>query len=168
MSNLKRAIVLFPKFENVYPIEQLRKQFDPLALTIKPHITVVFPFESDLQIEQLHAHVWQAIQGIGPFKAGLCGITGADEEYLFLNVKKGNDEIIELHDRLYSGLLAEHLCITHTYIPHLTVGRLKDKEDFSAAFETTKTMNLLFQTIIEEVAVYRIANENSIEAVLNL
>ena len=154
MNKLKRAIVIFPKFENVYPIEQLRKQFDPLARTIEPHITVVFPFESDLQIEQLHAHVWQAIQGTGPFQVGLSGITGADDEYLFLNVKKGNDEIIKLHDRLYSGLLAEHLCITHTYIPHLTVGRLKDKEDFSTALETTKTMNLLFQTIIEEVTVY--------------
>jgi hypothetical protein len=49
MNKLKRAIVIFPKFENVYPIEQLRKQFDPLARTIEPHITVVFPFESDLQ-----------------------------------------------------------------------------------------------------------------------
>ena len=43
--------------------------------------------------------------GLHPFNIVLKGVTGSEEEYLFLNVKVGNDQIIELHDKLYSGLL---------------------------------------------------------------
>jgi 2'-5' RNA ligase len=168
MSKSKRAIVVFPKFENVYHIKQLRNQFDPLALTIEPHITLVFPFESDLSTEQLRPHIQQAIQGIRSFPVQLHGITGSESEYLFLNVKHGNDEIIELHDRLYSGLLTEHLCAEHTYVPHLTIGRLNNKATFLTALETAQKMSAIFQTIIEEVSVYRVDDKKPIEAVFKL
>ncbi|CAG0961138.1 Putative phosphoesterase YjcG [Anaerolineae bacterium] len=168
MSKSKRAIVVFPKFENIFHIEQLRKQFDPLAMTIEPHITLVFPFESDLLVESLQAHIRQAIQGLSPFPIRLHGITGSDDEYLFMNIKRGNDQLIELHDRLYSGILAEYLRVEHTYVPHLTVGRLKGKATFLTALEASQQMDAIFQTIIEEVAVYRVDDKKPIEAIFRL
>ena len=52
---MKRAIVLFPKFQNIDAIQSIRERFDPLAKYIAPHITIVFPFESALSTAELDA-----------------------------------------------------------------------------------------------------------------
>lgn len=62
---VKRAIVILPRFEGLDRIEQFRRRYDPLASRIAPHITLVFPFESDLSADQLCAHMQQVIQGLG-------------------------------------------------------------------------------------------------------
>jgi len=41
---MKRAIVLYPKFDGLETIQSMRRKFDPLANYIAPHITLVFPF----------------------------------------------------------------------------------------------------------------------------
>jgi 2'-5' RNA ligase len=159
----KRAIVVFPKFEELHLIHQLRRQFDPLANTIEPHITLVFPFESNLSAEHLQTHIRQAVRSIGPFPVQLHGITGSEGEYLFLNVKRGNDQLIELHDCLYSGVLAVYLSVEHAFIPHLNVGRLENKAAFLSALEEARKVSTVFQTVIEEVAVYQVDGDPPIE-----
>jgi 2'-5' RNA ligase len=159
----KRAIVIFPRFDELQVIQQLRRQFDPLADAIEPHITLVFPFESDHPGADLQACIRQAVQGFGAFPVTLHGITGADSEYLFLNVKRGNDQLIELHERLYSGVLAVHLSVEQTFIPHLTVGRLGNEAAFLEALKETRKVGGVFQTLIDEVVVYRLDGNPPIE-----
>src|SRR6266511_2505960 len=137
----KLAIVVFPKFDGLHLIEQLRRRFDPLVSVIKAHITLVFPFESDLTTEQLHSHIRRAVHDIHPFRVRLQGIIEQEGGYLFLNVTRGNNQLIELHDRLYSGLLAAYLSSEHTYVPHVTVGHLTDKTAFLEALEATRLVN---------------------------
>ena len=96
---MKRAIVLFPKFENIDAIQAVRERFDPLASFIAPHITLVFPFESELSTHEIGDHVRRAIEGVKRFSVQLSSVTGDFRDgYLFLNVKRGNDAIIDLHD----------------------------------------------------------------------
>jgi 2'-5' RNA ligase len=159
----KRAIVIFPKFNELHLIHQLRVQFDPLVNIIEPHITLVFPFESTLSAERLQTHIRQAVQGIGSFPIQLHDITGSEGEYLFLNVKRGNDQLIELHDRLYSSVLAGYLLVEHAFIPHLTVGRLANKPAFLSALEEARKVSTVFQTVIEEVTVYQVGGNPAIE-----
>lgn len=45
-----RAIHLFPKFLNSHIIDALRAKYDPLVQLIPPHITLVFPFNSDYRM----------------------------------------------------------------------------------------------------------------------
>ncbi len=153
----KRAIVVFPKFDGLHLIEQLRRRFDPLVSVIKAHITLVFPFESDLTTEQLHSHIRRAVHDIHPFRVRLQGIIEQEGGYLFLNVTRGNNQLIELHDRLYSGLLAAYLSSEHTYVPHVTVGHLTDRTAFVEALEATKAVNTSFQATVSEVTLYRVA-----------
>src|SRR6266542_6694494 len=100
-----RAIVLFLPEPQPDEVVTLRRRFDPLFGIIGAHVTLVFPFQGELAAEELRVHVEHAVGGVGPVAVRLAGITGADTQYLFLNVKRGNDAIIELHDRLYSGPL---------------------------------------------------------------
>jgi hypothetical protein len=49
---LKRSIIIFPQFGNdTNLIQNIRHQYDPLASKIAPHITLVFPFESEISSE---------------------------------------------------------------------------------------------------------------------
>jgi 2'-5' RNA ligase len=164
MSKITRALVFFPKFENILSIEQLRSQYDPLAEAINPHITLVFPFESDLSSNVIHTHIKHAVQGIKPFQIQLQGITGSKGEYLFLNVKIGNDQIIELHDRLYRGLFESYKIKEHTYIPHLTIGRLNDRADYLSALEITLNFKEIFNTLIRDLALIQVGDDYRIEA----
>ena len=116
-------------------VEAVRRRFDPLASVVPPHLTLVFPFESELSPEDVAAHMAAALAGVAAFEVTLDGLTGAEESYLFHTVKRGNDELIELHDRLYSGPLAAHLDATRPYLPHVTVGRVTPVAAWRAALE---------------------------------
>lgn len=130
MSSITRAIHIFPEFDQVDLIQSIRKKYDPLYTCIPPHITLVFPFESEITNIDLYRHVKQAVTGFQPFAIHLEEITASNGYYLFLNVKQGNDQIIALHDRLYSGPLASYRSYRHTYLPHLTVMNMNWKRHF--------------------------------------
>jgi 2'-5' RNA ligase len=156
-----RAIVIFPAFVGdgqAAEIERLRQAYDPLAEVIPAHITLAFPFESELEAGELEAHMRAAARGIGRFVVELREITGQEGEYLFLNVKRGNDAIIALHDRLYTGPLAEHLSPAHTFVPHLTVGRLANAVAFNVALRQARrvTGTTTFLAEARAMSLYRI------------
>jgi 2'-5' RNA ligase len=163
MSNtVKRAIVILPEFDGFDRIDQLRRRFDPLASRIAPHISLVFPFESDLSVDRLRAHMQQVMEGMAPFPVQLRGITGHDGEYLFLNVVRGNNRLIDLHDRLYSGPLAAYLMPEYPYHPHVTVGRLADRAEFSQGLAIAREVRVTFQTVVREIATVRIESDGEI------
>lgn len=154
---MKRAIVLFPKFHNIEAIQAVRERFDPLANYIAPHITLVFPFESALSTEELRAHLQAALAGVKMFNVRLNGVTGDIRDgYLFLNVKQGNDEIVALHDRLYSGALQPYLYRKVTYCPHVTVGRIEQQDAFDLALEELSDFQECFETQIDRIYVENI------------
>jgi len=152
----RRAIVSFPELPEASPIFELRRRFDPLAELIPPHITLVFPFDSELTTEQLRDHVHRSVRGLAPFAVRLSQITGSEGEYLFLNVKLGNDAIIALHDRLYTGPLKRHLAVEHTFTPHLTVGRIADPVAFRDALALARTLDVQLDVQIADVSSYLI------------
>lgn len=49
------------------------------------------------------------MKGIEPFHIELQGISKESGNYLFLNLSKGKEQIIELHRRLYRGILEDYL-----------------------------------------------------------
>ncbi|HEX3047313.1 MAG TPA: 2'-5' RNA ligase family protein, partial [Bacillota bacterium] len=91
-----RCILIFPQFENESVIREIRDKYDPLAKHVEPHITLIFPFESDLKTEELKGHLITVLKDIKPFEIQLKGINPVNN-YLFLEVEKGKEKIIELH-----------------------------------------------------------------------
>lgn len=168
---MKRAIVLFPKFRNMDVIQGIREKYDPLANYIAPHITLVFPFESERSTEELREHLVHSLKGLQRFKILLSGITGDFREgYLFLNVKRGNDDIIDLHDRLYSGVLEPFLLRKATFCPHITVGRLEQQTEFDQALNELADFSESFEAEIDRVYIESIDSfeRSSTELVLDL
>jgi 2'-5' RNA ligase len=96
----------------------------------------------------------RAAQTLRPFNLHLRGITGHATEYLFLNVKSGNDQ-------LYTGLLAPYLTLQETYLPHLTVGRLSSEMAFAEALRQAQSVTASFEIEVHEMIAYRLERENS-------
>ncbi|HFQ92542.1 MAG TPA: 2'-5' RNA ligase family protein [Anaerolineae bacterium] len=163
-----RVIVIYLEDNGLGEIEQIRRQYDPLFPAVKAHITLVFPFESDLTTNALRAHVRQAAQGIGSFPVQLQTITGQDGRYLFLNVKQGKNQLISLHDKLYSGILKPYRH-NFNYLPHVTVGRFQDRGAFLQALAATRNVATIWQTTAQKISIVLTSdNHNQIETVIKL
>ena len=154
-----RAIVVCPPIADLGPVVPLRRRLDPLADVIPPHITLVFPFRDDLSDADLLEHLKGASAGIAPFPLGLAGIRGWEGEYLFLSVDEGRREIVELHDRLYTGPLERHLSTSREFVPHMTVGRIGDKGKFEAALRVTTDAEPRVSTLVSALVVYRFSDD---------
>ncbi len=159
-----RCIMIFPEFVNIAIIEEIRKKYDPLAYNVRPHITLVFPFISDIEYNRLKKHVEEALLSFPPFNIELKGITPSriNGNYIFLNLKEGQEEIIEIHKKLYTGILEVYRpqWLKNTrYIPHMTVGSIEAEERYSQALEEVKTMDKSFRALINKISV-EIIEEN--------
>lgn len=158
-----RGIIIFPKFQNIELINKIREKYDPLFGFIDPHVTLVFPFQSELSTEELRTHLTNQLDGVKPFQLIARGISGTLDGYIFLDVKVGNDSIIELHDKLYSDILKPYLYRYIPYTPHITVGRLFDKVEHKAIVESLADFNSEFIADIDRLIVECIdENEQSI------
>ena len=45
--------MIFPQFNNIETIDEIRDRYDPLAKLVCPHITLVFPFESEITNDEV-------------------------------------------------------------------------------------------------------------------
>ena len=140
---------------------RLRERHDPLARLVPPHLTLVFPFEDPISDEALEAEVGRAIGGGASFPVVLRRVTLHEGEYLFLNVERGNDLLIALHDALYT-VLARHRSSLHTFVPHITVGRVA-RSEVAAALAASAACDGEIEGEVDRVSVYAIARDGTRE-----
>ena len=153
---MSHAIVAFPDTPHIERIERLRRLFDPLARVIPAHVTLVFPFESQLPAAALRAHVERMSMGTRPFDVELTDVAVVEDEYVFLDVGSGRKQLIELHDRLYSGPLARHLSDTHVFRPHITLGRLREPEARATALAKAREWLPASTAVVRELTIVRL------------
>jgi 2'-5' RNA ligase len=154
----RRVVVAYPRITGAAAWQQVlavRRRYDPLATEMPAHLTLVFPFEDPLPDAALEAHVRSVVAGWRPLTITLAEITGHENPHLFLNVKRGNDELIDLHDRLYTGPLARHQLRWNTYVPHVTVGRLPT-DQLSAALDATAGLTAAIPATVAVLTGYAI------------
>lgn len=159
---LNRCILIFTEFDNIEKIDELRKKYDPVVDNVAPHITLVFPFESNIESSIIEEHIEKKIKGIKPFEVELQGISGEAKNYLFLNVIKGNEELTLLHNKLYTEVLEEfkpEFLKTTKFKPHLTVGKIDNDTEFKKALRDTENFNEVFKTVVKKITV-EIIGEN--------
>ena len=123
----KLAVVYFPKITSD-KINNFRRKYDPVWKIIPPHITIVSPI-SEVSESQLVKHVETVIKNFTSFSIYLTGLTKTYDDYLFLLVKEGNKEILNLHNKLYSGVIAPYMPTDFPFVPHITLGYFRTKED---------------------------------------
>lgn len=156
-----RAIIIFPDFSNIEIIEKIREKYDPLYNLISPHVTLVFPFQSDLTKKELVEHLEEKLRDVNSFELIARGVTAASDGYVFLDVKVGNDSIIDIHDKLYEGLLKAHHNRFIPYIPHITIARVNDENIQRELVEELSDFDVKFHTVIKKISVEIIDSEDN-------
>lgn len=111
-------------------IADLRAEHDPNVNVVGPHFTMVFGCKAVAEAEY-NAHIAAIAQSVKQIKFhcryAMLGADDIDEiAHVFLVPDEGNSSISLLHDRLYTGPLAEHLRLEFPYIPHITVASTRD------------------------------------------
>ena len=157
-NSLTRCIMIFPDFDNLPDIQFIREQYDPLYRCVAPHVTLVFPFTSDLTGTAVANHLQNAVQEIAPFKLVMQGIKPNTicGKYLFLEVIEGTKELNQLHNRLYSGLLSAYepeFLKQYAFHPHMTVGKFGNDIEFQSAIKATESFTTRFETTVKKISV---------------
>lgn len=152
----KRDILIFPKFDNIDKLQEIRKKYDRLANKVCPHITLVFPFSDSISDEELTSKLSDLLRTWSPFRLEFKGVSLSDDGYIFLDCVKGFEEIIKLHNEIYEKILPCHYKKSIKYVPHITLGQAESLEGF-------KDFNFSFSCLINEVCLELIGkNEESI------
>ena len=63
-----RTIMIFPEFDNIDIIDEIRAKYDPLAKLVRPHITIVFPFEMEITNDELSMILENRLRDIKSFE----------------------------------------------------------------------------------------------------
>ena len=155
-ASASRALVMFPEAENLGTIEAIRSQHDPQVSLIAAHVTLVFPFADDLSAETLRNHIHDIASGHAPFLARFEQPREFDDGYIALAATTGRRELVDLHDRLYSGPLARHLSDVHTYRPHVTLARVDDPRLRTRALDAICRLSPVIETTLREIVVFGI------------
>lgn len=142
----KRDILIFPKFKNINKIQELRDKYDPLTNLIAPHITIAFPFSDNISNEELIKKLTNLLKDFKPFTIVFKGLSISYDNYIFLNCIQGNQEIIQLHDKIYEQILPSHFKKSIKYIPHITLGVANNIDNLNA-FEDE------FKIIVDEISI---------------
>ncbi|CAM3885865.1 MULTISPECIES: 2'-5' RNA ligase family protein [Bacillus cereus group] len=151
-----RTILVFLNNMSINKIENIRQKYDPLFGLIPPHITIVFPFKSDISDDELKSHILNLSKGVGKIEIEFANRITSVGNYLFLEVEGGKEQIDELHDLLYTEALLQFLKEDIPYIPHVTVGR---KESAELAAEVAKDIPSFpekLQCVVDRISVERI------------
>lgn len=137
--------------------------YDPLYSMINPHITLVFPFESNKTNEELISLIHNITSKFESFHISLNGYSMhscKDGYYLYLDVKKGYQQIIQLSNLLYNEKFAIRNQ-DYEYIPHITIGKFDSLMEMQKIFLTIKDKNIEMNEVVKKIVLEEI-DENGL------
>ena len=116
------SLIHIPKIDRT-AINEFRKKYDPYESLVDSHITLVFPVkDSSVPLDKLTKHFEDVLSGWQPFEVKIKGIEKSWDNWMFLLLQQGNEQVIKLHDDLYGGILAKELRKDIEFVPHIAVG----------------------------------------------
>lgn len=132
---MPKVVVAYPKLDHqdFDWIQSIRKDQDILYYdVVKPHFTIVFPVFTEISDADFIKHIEDKAAGFKPFgftlsKAVLNKDAFNEYWHTFLVPDKGNEEIINLHDKMYEGSFRPELRLDVPFISHIGIANDTDK-----------------------------------------
>lgn len=115
------ALVFYPGIDHP-GISGFREKYDPWAKLLPLHVPFIFPVPENIRINALERHIMAVLSEFTPFDVRLTGLTLSWDMWLMLKMKEGNARVVELHDRLYTGILKPYLRDDIPFLPHMALG----------------------------------------------
>ena len=126
------ALVNYPKI-NSTNIDEYRKRYDPAFEVVRPHITLMAGIPTnEVNEESLIAHLGAVIRKQNSFSITLRGVsTSSDGLLIYLNVEEGKDQLRQIHEDIYTGMLSGYIFPHLPFNPHVTLGLFSKTNDNS-------------------------------------
>ena len=156
------ALVHYPDVD-ARGINQLREKYDPQAAWIGPHVTLMFPVPDTVVGEDnLVKHLGNVLGRWRPFPIRLRGLEKSWDDYLFLLIEEGSENIVRLHDEIYTGVLAGHCREDRPFVPHLTLGAFRgDAAAYALAFEEARRLDLDYRSLVDKLHLLKVNDERT-------
>ena len=155
------ALIYYPEVDTL-GINQLREKYDPQAGWIGPHVTLMFPVPESVGEDNLVNHLENVLSRWRPFPIRLRGLEKSWDDYLFLLVREGGENVVRLHNAIYTGVLAGHYREDTMFIPHLTLGVFsKDAGAYALALEEARQLDLDYRCVVDKLHLVKVNDERS-------
>lgn len=136
--------IAYPEFEksDFDWIQEYRQKHDRQHTFVEPHITLVFAVQ-DVEQDTFINEIEDKLTGFQSFDfiirvATINKDNSGNYFHEFLVPDEGFSNVVKLHDRLYSGSLADHLRHDIDFIPHISIG---DSENVSDSRQRVDELN---------------------------
>jgi len=154
---VKRSILVFPFFSKKTKslVAKIRRMYDPLWDKVAAHVTLVFPFESELGSKEMISILTDVLKGVSPFKVCLTGFERFDSGHIFLSITDENGILLSLIRKFYDHpLLSTYKPPFFDILkPHITVAFFPDLAMMNAVFEKIKDRRIMEEIRIDAVDV---------------
>ena len=157
--NVALVVVSYPRIPKAdYSwIQSVRAQNDAQFKIIAPHFTLVFPCRLNNQPDLIN-HIRATIKGIPPIPFLIKKVVAVKDRlseniHLFLIPESGLDDIVKLHDMLYTGILASELNRDVPFIPHITIANSLDPARIQNLAAEINARQLFIKGTLDSLAV---------------
>jgi len=163
------AVAWFPAFRGIERIEALRARHDPMAAQVPAHLTLVFPFGTNLKRLQMETHVRRVAAKWPPIAVTFRAIRMHGNEFVFLMAGRGAASVTAFHDRLYTRSLRPHLRPEFPYEPHITVARQAEPARLERAYHEAKDeLQEEYVDVLREVDLLAVEPDGRIESLCKI
>ena len=143
-------------------IQNYRRQNDKQVSLVDPHFTLVFAVQ-DLEKDSFLSEVKQKASEVRPFDFELIVATinqdnSGDYYHDFLVPDIGYSNIVKLHDKLYSGILAPYQRFDVDFIPHISIGDSETAEISKKRVDELNSQEISIHGHISNLNVIEYAN----------
>jgi hypothetical protein len=156
---MSNVIVAYPsiKKSDFDWIQDIRRLNDRMYEVIAPHFTFIFPTQK-LTIEKLVEHTVLKIEGQSKIPITLnSAILVEDDSKLFFHAflvpSVGKQEIINLHDLLYTDELTSELRLDIPFIPHIGIGTNEDRAIMQKLVDEINSLQIHLKGSIDNLTI---------------
>lgn len=115
------GLVYYPNIHNK-DFQILRNIYEPYARVMNEHLAFLMPTPGSVGRKILEEHIQSVLKKWRPFRVQISGLYKSWDHWLMLGVKEGRDQVIRLHDALYTGPIKPYLREDLPFEPHVAIG----------------------------------------------
>lgn len=136
---MQRLVIAYPNLplDDYNWIQSVRESHDPKYFdVVAPHVTLVFGTQK-LSVSELTDHVHEIVADTQAINLRFDTAQVVEDDsgtyfHAFLVPSQGHNQIIQLHDALYTGPLQSELRHDIPFIPHIGIGTSAARSDMTA------------------------------------
>jgi 2'-5' RNA ligase len=163
------AVAWFPAFDGIERVESFRAAHDPMAAKVPAHLTLVFPFGTNLTRLQLETHVGRVASKWPPIPVTFRAVRLHANEFVFLMASRGAASLTALHDALYTRSLRPQLRPEFTYEPHVTLARQAEPASLESTYaQAQEEFGAEFTDVVREVDLLAVEPDGKIESLCKI